>query len=105
MGYTYKQSGKLMKSLIHKPALAVLLVAALFAQQADASTDTQKATDKPVNTAKAVKAKKKAAEAPGKAVTSKFLRGSEESAGERSARLKRECKGAVNAGACAGYTR
>ena len=34
-----------------------------------------------------------------------FYRGSEESVGERSARLRRECKGAVNAGACAGYTR
>jgi NAD(P)H-hydrate repair Nnr-like enzyme with NAD(P)H-hydrate dehydratase domain len=34
-----------------------------------------------------------------------FLRGSEETTGERSARLKRECKGGVNAGACAGYTR
>jgi hypothetical protein len=34
----------------------------------------------------------------------KFLPGSEESAKERSSRLKRECKGRVNAGACAGYT-
>ena len=33
-----------------------------------------------------------------------FLRGSEESVSERSNRLKRECKGRVNAGACAGYT-
>jgi hypothetical protein len=34
----------------------------------------------------------------------KFLPGSEETAKERSGRLKRECKGRVNAGACAGYT-
>lgn len=34
-----------------------------------------------------------------------FYRGSEETVSERSARLKRECKGGVNAGACAGYTR
>jgi hypothetical protein len=35
----------------------------------------------------------------------KFLQGSEETTKERSSRLKRECKGGVNAGACAGYTR
>ena len=34
-----------------------------------------------------------------------FLRGSEESVAERNRRLKRECKGGVNAGACTGYTR
>ncbi len=34
-----------------------------------------------------------------------FLRGSEESVAERNRRLKRECKGGVNAGACAGHTR
>jgi hypothetical protein len=31
--------------------------------------------------------------------------GSGESSKDRDSRLKRECKGAVNAGACAGYTR
>ena len=34
-----------------------------------------------------------------------FDRGSAETTAERTARLKRECKGGVNAGACAGYTR
>ena len=34
----------------------------------------------------------------------KFLPGSEETTKERTARLKRECKGRVNAGACSGYT-
>ena len=34
-----------------------------------------------------------------------FVKGSEETTAERSARLRRECKGGVNAGACAGYTR
>ncbi|MEO6319516.1 MAG: hypothetical protein ABIR56_02505 [Polaromonas sp.] len=34
----------------------------------------------------------------------KFLPGSEETTKERSTRLKRECKGRVNAGACSGYT-
>ena len=35
----------------------------------------------------------------------KFSSGSEETKKERDSRLKRECKGQVNAGACAGYTR
>jgi hypothetical protein len=39
------------------------------------------------------------------AVKAKFSSGSEETKKERSARLSRECKGQVNAGACAGYTR
>ncbi|MDB5742169.1 MAG: hypothetical protein JWR68_484 [Polaromonas sp.] len=34
----------------------------------------------------------------------RFLPGSGETTRERSTRLKRECKGGVNAGACAGYT-
>ena len=36
--------------------------------------------------------------------SAKFLPGSQETAKERTLRLKRECKGSVNAGACAGYT-
>ena len=55
--------------------------------------------------AKPAQKKPSKAAAPTKPVTSKFVSGSEESAGQRNARLKRECKGAVNAGACAGYTR
>ena len=35
----------------------------------------------------------------------KFSSGSEETKKERDSRLKRECKGQVNAGACLGYTR
>lgn len=35
----------------------------------------------------------------------KFDSGSAETRKERSARLSRECKGQVNAGVCAGYTR
>ncbi|MGH8831535.1 MAG: hypothetical protein ACREXV_10635 [Polaromonas sp.] len=34
----------------------------------------------------------------------KFMPGSGETAQQRSTRLKRECKGRVNAGACEGYT-
>ena len=36
--------------------------------------------------------------------STKFLPGSQETRKERSERLKRECKGGVNAGACTGYT-
>ena len=35
----------------------------------------------------------------------KFIPGSQETKKERTARLTRECKGEVNAGACTGYTR
>lgn len=51
--------------------------------------------------------KKKKASKKSSNVTNKatFDRGSAETTAERTARLKRECKGGVNAGACAGYTR
>ena len=35
----------------------------------------------------------------------KFVPGSQETKKERTVRLKRECKGEVNAGACTGYTK
>jgi hypothetical protein len=47
-------------------------------------------------------AKKKALKKSAKPI---FIKGSAETAAERSTRLKRECKGGVNAGACAGFTR
>jgi hypothetical protein len=49
------------------------------------------------------KSKKSAAPRESKSV--KFMPGSQESPKERTARLKRECKGQVNAGACEGHTR
>lgn len=53
------------------------------------------------------KAKKKTTKAAAvrKRVSVKFVPGSGETAKDRSTRLKRECKGQVNAGACEGYTR
>jgi hypothetical protein len=48
------------------------------------------------------KGKKPAAASHGK--IPKILPSSQETTKERSARLKRECKGRVNAGACEGYT-
>lgn len=52
-----------------------------------------------------VQAKKKAVKHRTAGNKTKFLPGSQETTKERSARLKRECQGAVNAGACSGYTR
>ena len=75
-------------------AVALGMLGTVQAQAADGVTQPTKSK---------AKAKKKAAAAPGNTV--KYIRGSEETTGERSARLKRECKGRVNAGACEGYTR
>jgi hypothetical protein len=52
-----------------------------------------------------VQAKKKSAKNKKSGSKTTFSSGSQETTKERSARLQRECKGAVNAGACAGYTR
>lgn len=52
-----------------------------------------------------VQAKKKTAKNKPAGNTAKFVPGSQETTKERSSRLQRECKGGVNAGACAGYTR
>ena len=52
-----------------------------------------------------IQAKKKAAKHKSAGNNAKFSPGSQETTKERSARLQRECKGGVNAGACAGYTR
>ena len=60
------------------------------------------ATDQPVK-AKAKKKKKTTGVVRGG--QAKFLPGSQEIPAQRSARLMRECKDGVNAGACTGYTR
>jgi len=91
------------KKFFKAPVLA-LLAATVFwggnvlAQKPPASDDSKPAKSK---SQKAVT--KPGAASPGGKV--KFIRGSEESPAQRSARLKRECKGGVDAGACSGYTR
>lgn len=75
-------------------AVALGMLGSVQAQSAEGVTPASKTK---------AKARKKAAAAPGNKV--KYVRGSEETTSERSARLKRECKGRVNAGACEGYTR
>ena len=52
-----------------------------------------------------VQAKKKSAKHKTAGNKTTFSSGSQETTKERNARLQRECKGGVNAGACAGYTR
>ena len=56
----------------------------------------------PVKTTAKKKTKKAKTSTGAKA---KFVAGSQETKKERATRLKRECKGAVDAGACAGYTK
>ena len=88
-----------MKPIAMKPAWAVMLLAAALMGGAHAKSRPADAGDKPLSS----KAKKKSAKA-GHGGQIKFLPGSGETAKERSSRLKRECKGRVNAGACEGYT-
>ncbi len=73
------------------PALAALTWGALLVGAA--ATPSFAATEN---------AKKSAPTAQGK--TAKFIPGSQETRKERTTRLKRECKGRVNAGACEGHT-
>jgi hypothetical protein len=84
-----------MKHFWIRPAAAFLVATALISN-AGAKTASASETDAPA-------ASKKAGAKTGQVSRVKFLSGSGESAKERSSRLKRECKGQVNAGACAGY--
>ena len=88
-----------MKHFAPKPAWAFLLVVAVLMGNAHARLSSSTAGDPPA----ASKAKKHAA-AKSRVSQIRFLPGSGETEKERSSRLKRECKGRVNAGACAGYT-
>ena len=90
-----------MKNFSIRPALSFAVLAALLIGTAHAQSPVAADPPATVKTKKKA-AKNKAADSVGKA---KFIRGSEESTAERNARLKRECKGGVNAGACAGFTR
>lgn len=84
-----------------KHHLLTALVAGVLALTV--SMPQAQATEKSTAGAKAKKEKKTAA--PKKASSKfKFLPSGGESAAERATRLKRECKGRVNAGACEGYT-
>ena len=86
-----------MKNFVIKPLGAVMLMAVIAMASAHARDVSYDSSGTPY----ATKAKKRSA----RGSQIKFQPGSAETVRERSARLKRECKGAVNAGACAGYTR
>ena len=87
-----------MKKALFRPAMAVMICASLLLGNAHAQTPPADAPDAPVK----AKPKKKARVAT--RGMPKFLPGSQETAKERSTRLKRECKDGVNAGVCKGYT-
>jgi hypothetical protein len=92
-----------MNHLVKKTAYAwVVSVAVVFGLVGTVQAQTADGVTQPAKSKSKSKAKKKAAPRGNKV---KVVRGSEETAGERSTRLKRECKGRVNAGACEGYTR
>ena len=73
-------------------ALAVLALALSLGVAATVAHASNQKADAPSSAKKAP---------PGKV---KFVPGSQESAKDRATRLKRECKGAVNGGACQGHT-
>ena len=87
-----------MKNIVLKPLWTAMLLAIVLIGNAHAGVSSVASGDKPVASAK----KKSKTGASGQV---RFLPGSAETAKERSSRLKRECQGQVNAGACAGYTR
>lgn len=92
------------KKFFNGPALALLAAAVLLSGNALAQSHSAQNESKPAKSkSKSKKAAKSSAPSTGGKV--KFIRGSEETPAQRGARLKRECKGGVDAGACSGYTR
>ena len=89
------RSGLFLHATVAVAALAFAGLMPLPAQATDAA-------NAPADTAKNTSKKKTAKPAINKA---KFVPGSSETPAQRNSRMKRECKGAVNAGACTGYTR
>ena len=73
-----------------------------FLSVTGAHAQTSAVLNPPTKTATKKKAKKTGIRPAAKA---KFVAGSQETKKERDARLTRECKDGVNAGACSGYTR
>ena len=85
-----------MKRIVNTLLWSLLLAVGVPMGNAHANPNTTDSS----GAVKSAKAKKKA-HAGGQI---RFLPGSAETARDRSNRLKRECKGQVNAGACSGYT-
>lgn len=76
-----------------------ILAVSVFLWATSAQAQTSDASNPPIKTTKKKSKKPKAG------AKAKFVSGSQETKQERSARLKRECKGGVEAGACTGYTK
>lgn len=92
------------KKSLMAPFLAAFMAAALAASHAQAQTPPAPAPAQ--EGGKPAKSKsKKAAAKSGASGKVKFINGSGETPAQRNARLKRECKGGVDAGVCSGYTR
>ena len=89
-----------MKTVISKTVIAWMLAVATLA-----GTSGAQALESGEQAAAAKPHKKTAKNHAPKGAKAKFIQGSEETVAQRTARLKRECKGGVNAGACAGFTR
>ena len=87
-----------MKNSVVKPFWIAIFLSAMLIGSVHATASSTTSGDKPTTT---VKKKKKT----GSSSQVRFLPGSAEMPKERISRLKRECQGQVNAGACAGYTR
>ena len=87
-----------MKHIVGRPLMTCMLLAAalLGGQLAHAAPGDDSGQSAPVKKAKKARG--------GHTGQIKFLPGSGETTKERSSRLQRECRGRVNAGACAGYT-
>lgn len=93
------------RKFFKRPALALLAAAVFLGGNALAQNQPAQDESKPAKSKS--KSKKTAAksDAPSAGGKVKFISGSAETPAQRSARLKRECKGGVDAGACSGYTR
>ena len=95
-----------MKKIFSIVGVWAMLAGPALAQAADASAAAASTAAGPQTKAVAKKAvNKPVKKAVKKTAKPVFVPGSAETVAQRNARLKRECKGAVNAGACAGYTR
>jgi hypothetical protein len=84
-------------ALVWALVLGAVLVTNTFAVTAESTSLSD------AKTSSANKEKKDGANS-GQVTKGKTFRDTAESKAERSARLKRECRGAVKAGACTGYT-
>lgn len=96
-----------MKKSISRSAMPAMSCAVMCAVMwlGVAHAQTVSSAGEPAKPAAVAKTKKAVVKGKTARSKAKFMPGSEETPAQRSARLKRECLGAVNAGVCAGYTR